>query len=76
MVGIVDQDGAVAHEQEVAAVRSEQDIGIEDQACVALGDDRPVDRDDGPEVLGRRGQIVGRGDDRLAGPRLRVERRP
>jgi hypothetical protein len=57
------------------AVGSHQDVGIEHQAGVALGHDGAVDGHDRAEVLGRRGQVVGAGDDRLAAPGLGVEDR-
>ena len=75
VVGVVeDEPPAVAgQDEDVAAVRLGKEPLVEDEVGRALGDEPAVEQRRLVESLGGADQVVGRGDDRLAGPRLGLE---
>jgi len=73
MMGVVEEERLTGEHEEVAAVGPRQDIRIEDERGRPVGHDAPVHGEHPREAPGRAGQVVGRGDDRLATPGLRLE---
>src|SRR5438093_67052 len=73
VVGVVHDERLLAEHEQVAAIRSRQDVGIEHQRGGPIGDDRAVDCRHSMEPGRRTGQVVGRGDDGFAAPCLCLE---
>ena len=76
VVGVVEDERAavVGQDEDVAAVRLGQQLLVEDEVLGRTGRDDPaVDQRGLVEALRGADQVVGRGDDRLAGPRLGLE---
>ncbi len=73
VVGVVEHHGASLDDEQVPAVGRRQDVRVQHEVGRAVGDDRAVHRQHLLEALGGAGEVVGRGDDRLAAGRLGLE---
>ena len=73
VVGVVEEHGLTLEDEQVAAIGSREDVGVEHERGRAVGDDPPIDADDPPEVLGGRRKVVGGREDRAPPLRLGVE---